>query len=385
MQAKLIVDFGNSETRLLVSFVDNEGMKRNIISRLPNKYKIMTFGVEVFKDPLNSFTPDTTYAYTVEGKNICMGLFAEANYMHLEQPTPTLKKYQNETTLWAFPAVYKRANEILDLVLGTDREEVVWDMYICLPAQEKNNGTSKMKELVDKTLNVEFLYPEMSFDIRYKEVNVMPEGFSSLVACAFDMDKTPLDTDLLTGCTLVIDIGEGTTDLCVTKNGRLLSNSLYTIGYGGRNLLRSVRNVVVEEMGLRDQSDAVYEVLTQTGQYKMVNGMGIDITTQLAGLRNELSRKVCTELTKYLENTEFSMNDIENVAIVGGGSIDKGVNSIYRIIADYITNAIEKPDALHEPIAHEVETYDPVNGLQVSVPNDYVRLLNVIGACIFSK
>lgn len=387
MDAKLVIDLGNSETRLLVAFTDNEGTKRHIISRLDNKYKVMPFGVEGLLDKFEGFTPDTTYAYYADDMVICMGLYATTNYAMLEQPTTTLKKHQNHTTRWAIPAVFMRAYEILAEAMGTtidNLDTVYWTVVVCLPAQELEVGKEPTTDMFKNTNKVDMLFPSRTFEIHCTNAKIVPEGFSSLVACAFDENRTPIDTTLLSGYTLVIDIGEGTTDLCVTRNGTIMKESLYTITYGGRDLLRNVRNAVVTK-GFREQSDHFYEMVTRQGYYQLSNGTILDFSKDVARLRADLTRKVCIELTKFFENMQFSLTDLDHIVIVGGGAVDKSENSMYTIVKDYLVSLLEKSDSIVDPITHKVELYSPEKGLTMERPDDYYRLLNVIGADIYSQ
>ena len=394
-KVKLSIDYGNSETRILLSFTDNENVERYILSRIPNNFVVLDIPVEYLEDYFEDYDPSTTYVIENEdGELICSGKYAvSCSPALITKPTATMRKSKNNTTLWSTHNLFIRALTILSKVLEEDINTLInsitWELTISLPAQEVLRGKKEIQQLLS-SFELSAVYPEMKGEMDINSITTVPEGFASLVACACRVNGDDNDERLLSDKTFVIDIGEGTTDLSVSEGiDNFKFDTLYTIATGGSNIKNKLRKVLYERRNLTNTlSDAFYEdLLREKGVFKAVNGNVRDYTKEVASVVKSISKSVCNDIVDYLEGCKIDLSEMDRILIVGGGSISRYDNSIYKIIRSYLQDNYNLDNYLFiEPSKIEgVELYEADDGFTDELPEDQIRLLNVIGGAIYSQ
>lgn len=374
LNVKLAIDLGNSETRIIVCFTDLQGQERKILSIIPCQYSDLTYKWETFEkmNELVKYTWDTSWVYEQSKKVVAGGLIADSMYSHdIQMPQPQRKKYKQKTTEWAFPIIYFRALNILSEVLEQPIEDlnVEWEVKVFLPAQDYIKGTEPITELITKIDNIHFVRPNLTKQIVVKDIEVLCEGFTAFTLCE---DKN--------GLSLVIDLGSGTTDICLATNGYLNYNSLATINVASNNIAKRLKVLVENDYGIHALPAQRYKDIALTGIYTMANGKTYDFTKQLNEAIAEVSGRIVERLEDYLDQMNVSIDDIERVVFVGGGSIiTKNEFSLPMAIREDLIDLFDNENIFSKLPKVQCEVYTPDHKFY-TIDEVNPRLMNIIGA-----
>lgn len=374
MHAKLAVDLGNSETRIVVCFEDTQGQERKILSTIPAKYAIMRSEPTRYEQGSSNYSWDTSWVYRVNKQLIAGGLIVNTEFgTTCKEPTPLRKKYKQEATDYAIPIVLYRAYTIISEVTNIPVEEldVDFDISICMPPQDMEKGIKEMSEKLSKVKNIEFVRPELK-----KEVYI---ANSKLVEEAYMGYKTIEDQN---GTTLVIDIGEGTTDLCLTYDGALNTESQFTMYVGGDKITQKLKQYIEEEYPIRALSNDSYRKIVRTGIYTLANGKTLDFHKELERAVDSVADKICEGIIKYLNRLDMSIDEVDRVLLLGGVLMENEANiSMNTILREYLTDLFDNDHLFLELSNLSYETYSPEDGFG-HYEGENPRTMNVIGASL---
>lgn len=398
MENKIVemsIDYGNSESRILLTFTDNEGCERHILSRINNFFvKLDDMDIEYLDDIFEGMPPTTSYIINVDDEYICSGKYAiKQRPSYITKPTATIKKIDNETTKWSTHNIFIRAFTILSEVLNEDINTLInsvfWELTISLPAQEVLKDRNEIKKIL-QNFRLNAIYPEMTGEVNISSINIVPEGFATLIACTYTIEGEKLNESLINRKTLVIDIGEGTTDLVLSDGAKNYQyNTLYTISCGGSNMKNKLRKLLADKGKVKNIfGDLFYnDLIVNNGFYYYTTGSEpLDLQKEVASVVKSISNSVCNEMINYFEGCRINADEIDNILIVGGGSIQRSKNSIYNIIKEFIKHnyKLDESKFVEPPVLEGYELYVEDKGLTTTIPEDQRRLLNVIGNAIYS-
>ncbi len=372
MQAKLAVDLGNSETRIVVCFEDMQGQERKILSTIPCLYKNLTFNMQSLENTLVDYTWDTSWVYSVNNKTIAGGLITETEFAtDLITPTPMRKKYRQQATDYAIPAVYFRAYTIISEVYGVSIEDldIEWEIIAFLPAQDFVKGAKRMENLFKEVNEITFVKPEFTKEIVLKSIEVVCEGFTAYKLCK---DKE--------GLCLVIDIGSSTTDLCLATKGKLNYESLGTIQVAGSNVVMKLKTLAENNHGIHSLPLQQYKNIALTGEYLLANGKTLDFKPELREALEQTTDRICEGILTHLNQLNVSIDTVESIIFVGGGSIETNNEfSLARRIREELVDLFDNEDIFYELPPIDIETYSPDHTFgELHEVNP--RLMNIIGA-----
>lgn len=386
-KASLVIDLGNSETRVETIFGKTKtGKPRKRISTFTNK-----FGDLPDKRLLNNadYSEDNSKVFEVGGNLICTGEMCDKEKgTSALRPSSSNKKYESLITLYTLNRAFLQGYyDIADMAKQTVSSiDVSWTVSVLLPPSDLDLGAEKMKEMVKSINKITYLLPNLEKEIKIDSVRVYPEGFCAFVGTVFENSRKIRKgfEEVLKSSTLVIDIGAGTTDLCIVKDTKLVDGSRYSEETGGNQVFQKMNMELRKKFGKNFPEDSLRESAV-SGVIK-VGARKIDITSELTFARKEVATKLSSTIRNYIESSNYSIYDIENILICGGGADSCG--SELKPLGDYLKEDLK--NWMSYSVFLDIPEQEKV--VEGSDGNEYVekeeispRLLNIIGAGVLSE
>lgn len=396
LNAELVVDLGNSQTRAVLRVGELHNNTRKEYSfELSNRFAIAYDGLPKSSD----YNADNTTIFEIGDYNVgnrevvegvyVNGLMSASEFESLEgKPSAQSKKYNSEyTMLSVFTAIAKSAvwiqnyfneKQSQDLTLETVFREVNWDLNLLLPPSQVEKGGKVLAESLVGNFNVNYLMPEANTTVRINSVKVHSEGVMAYIAVLIKKSNKQVRQDkafMLKSNVLVIDIGAGTTDIVLIKNNKPVENSKHTIDLGGNNIKSKLRQKVNKDLEL-SLPEAYYDDAVISGTIKKGN-KEFDITGQLKVSKREVAQLINNEIQSFLDSASLSIQTVEYILVVGGGSINSKSPKIDPI-SKYILHGLQR----FSPEMELIDISDITDQDGISLNNSDVvgtRELNVVG------
>lgn len=378
--AKLVVDLGNSETRVTTYFGKNsKGEDRKKTSILSNR-----FG-ELPESKLNLYLDNDVYTeansriFKHNNAYYSNGLLCDTEFGSIAiRPSALEKKYNSLVTkLTIINALCRGYEDIAEFTNNDlDSIDVKWELTLLLPPEDIDAGAKDLAEMAKGITEIEFALPKVSRDIEVTGVKIFPEGFAALIAILFESkgvlrkDYTYLVEEDTT--TLICDIGAGTTDFVLARGCSIVSSTRFTREVGGNNVHQKVRRLL-KEQGIV-LSDSAVRKGCEAGFVKS-GAKKYSITDEIAKAKSDVSKQLVDAVQEFFEDNMIPINSINNLLVCGGGSEASSVEGI-QPISDYISDYMSR---LSKHI-HLVELPKDEEGNPMSS-----RMLNIIGAGILSE
>ena len=386
-KASLVIDLGNSETRVETIFGKTKlGKPRKRVSTFTNK-----FGDLPDKRLLNNvdYSEENSKVFEVGGNYICTGEMCDKEKgTSALRPSSSIKKYDSLITLYTLNRAFLQGYYDIADMSRQDIEsiDVVWTVSVLLPPSDLELGAEKMKELVKSVKKLTYLMPDFEKEINIESVRVYPEGFCAFVGAVFENSRKIRKgfEEVLKSSTLVIDIGAGTTDLCIVKDTKLVDGSRYSEETGGNQVFQKINMELRKKFGKNFPEDSLRSSAV-SGIIK-VGAREIDISAELENARKEVATKLSSAIRNYIESSNYSIFDIENILICGGGADSCG--SELKPLGEYLKEDLK--DWMSYSAFLEIPEQEKV--VEGEDGNEYMmkekispRLLNIIGAGVLSE
>lgn len=381
--AKLVVDLGNSETRVKVLYGRTlKGRPRGRLTILSNRYaQIPAHLVEGYISD-GIYSEDDSSIFTHNGTTYCNGRLCETEFSQSSfRPSAMEKKYDSIITkLELINALHQGYMTVADYAnCGVESLDIEWELHLLLPPEDMDVGAKKLAELARSITAIDFQMPEIHKEIKISSVKVYPEGLCAFIGTVFKNKGTvrPGYNYLIENMesTLICDVGAGTTDFVMVKGAQVISTSRFTREIGGNNVHRLVQRSLRSE-GITLPEGVVAEGC-ETG-YVMSGSRQIDITKQIADAKQTVSNQLVDAVKEFFESSMVSIRTIANILVVGGGA-ETSSNPAIQPISTYITEYIKRlsPDIKLVEIPTEMKE-DVETRLSP-------RMLNINGASILAE
>lgn len=317
IKAGLLLDLGNSETRvtLLVAGKSIHTTLSNCFAEMKSSYSVPE---KYINDRSNIFLYNMIY--------YANGYIVDMEFRNsIVRPNALTEKTEQLTTrlslnlayLWAF----KELMSIYSLPLSDLK--VSFKVSLLLPPLEHEIRESKMIELVKSINSVTGLIPfsgTVSFTV--DSVQVFPEGVTSFFGVSFKEDNgtlidVPENAMFQSGYSLVLDIGAGTTDMILIKDGELVQNSKSTIRKGGNTVESNLKAEIRRKYGFApaDMTSVIREGLLVDGSLQH------DVSDLLTEAKKYYSSSMKNDIIDYIQDNMIEMREIKGILVVGGGSL----------------------------------------------------------------
>jgi hypothetical protein len=394
-QVKLMVDLGNSETRAVAQIVEEGIVKHTRGYLLDNHFVVENLATKEMYSPYiqseefskldsNIFEVSLQVGEKKFDKLVMWGDLATANLpKKLRTPVSHLAKANN---LLNYVVLINLMDKVLDWVnmvyptssKQTLSKEVQFDLAVLTPPAQVSSARTIFESNLVRTFKYKNLYDGVELDLKVNSVKVLPEGYSSFYSVFLnyaDLNLRPHYADLASRNVLIIDFGEGTTDLIGVSSQRFLESLNHTIKIGGSTILSKVRASVNKRLGLDIPIASFKDVLkTCEVQYgSTIYKVREDVEQAIYSVASDIAQEVFT----YLRGAEVEVSSFDRLLLVGGGVVPNG-------------STVTISDALLSELQVELPTLDLVD-LQYleepeieGIPFDLTspRYLNILGLMI---
>lgn len=382
--AKLVVDLGNSETRVKTIYGKTaKGTPRSRLSLLDNRYSTISEDkVEFFLDG-NSYSPGNSSIFKVEnGLYYCNGELCNMEMHHTSfRPSALEKKYEAAVSrLSLINALRKGIEDVADFSnCDVNSIDIEWEIYLLLPPEDLESGAKPLSDMVKSIKTVDFIMPKLKKDIKIKAVNVLPEGVCAFFGVVYKR-KNSIRPDykylVENGeSSIIFDIGAGTTDIVMVKGSKVVHSSRFTKEVGGNNVHRLVQRSL-RNRGISLPDEVVREGVN-SGFVKNGSKM-LDISEDISAAKNAVSNQLVDAVQEFFETSMISIRTISYILVCGGGA-EASLNENIDPISNYIVRYMKKLSPNIELI--KLPTVVSEAGRVTVSP----RLLNIIGAGIIAE
>lgn len=384
--ATLVVDLGNSETRVSTYFGKTQrGHVRKRTTELSNMFGRFKDNQTYDNIMANKeYSDDNSRVFKMNDEVYCTGLMQEAEFSSsVLRPSGRVKKYAAIESKLAICNAFCQGYE--DIAYWTQADissiDVDWNVTVLLPADDIDVGAKKMAGLVRGISEIEFVMPNFTKELCIKKVSIMPEGYSAFLGTVFESSgviRKGYEGVVEQGVkTLIVDIGAGTTDLSIVDGIRLITSSKFSETIGGNNVSSKLSHLLKQREIPRVSISKIVEA-SETGILK-IGVKQYDIHDELNSAKESVADELVNMIKDYQDYTGIQIGDISYILVCGGGSVFNENDERMTPITDYIIRFLKRLsdglELLDLPIVEE-------DGKIIKVSP---RLLNVMGAGIASE
>lgn len=337
----ILIDYGNSSTRFYTIYDKHSWYKE-----LPNQYVKLTENLppEYVNVESNSFkVNDVLYAQGVYVTRECSTMAVRPNSLQ--------KKIVQQVTMLTTHLVINYALRLVakyrKCTVGDLDVEIT--LGILLPAGEHNKDAEVFKAKLKDLHHIEAVTPiAFETDVNITKVMLLPEGAAAYMNAIYKIadngdyvirDENKMFTE---GDLLVVDIGAGTTDIVLIRDGDLTLSSKDTMHKGGRAIESMLKQRLEERFEYKISDKDVRHIL-ETGT--LVQGtVTHDVRDVLDGVKDAFSNVLFNYLVEYIERHEIELRALKGLLVVGGGALetkDSDGNVISQKIADVLIKYIK--------------------------------------------
>lgn len=328
--ATLIVDLGNSETRIKVRL----GKRESDVKHISNQFALIANSYEIPSDYENS--ESLVFNTTLEGNKVrvangSLALREFNNY--LMKPSATEPKWKAQTSFLSLHAALYHGYCIISDMVGSpvDSLDINWTVVVLSPPvqmAQKENLIALFKSV--KELSVESPVT-LNYQIRFDNLMVMPEGVMAFNAVVFNERHGVRSgmAPLVNGSVMILDVGAGTTDLCILQGARVIQDSLDTYPVGGNNVYQQVGRDLKREgrnIGEIPLMQGVIDGFIKDGNSK------VDITDKIERAKTRVAQALQNNVRRSMEAALLDPRSVEYLLVVGGGAIESNTTSLGKYL-----------------------------------------------------
>ena len=379
VNATLVVDLGNSETRVMVqSGVGRNGLVRQRMSLVSNKYASLR---DDYVIPETYTEENSSVLRTEDGELFANGLLVDREFSVAPlRPTNLEKKHESIVTMITIQRAFEGYRMLAQMYrTGMSNLDVTWKVVYLLPPNDISEGAKVLYDKIVGLKTLEFLLPEFSVELKIEGAKVYPEGFAAYIGTLMRRGKVVNEefAGLLQSTTLIVDIGAGTTDFFVVEGMDTIDSTKSTIQIGGNNVTASLRQKLASA-GL-NLTDKVIEKGVHTG-YVKDGAKTIKVVPALVAAKQDTASVLLGSIISYLESANYNIRTIENLLVVGGGSIASEVEGV-KSLSEYVVDRLKD----FAPNIQLVDLPKEYKGEDATGSELNPRLLNILGAGVLAE
>lgn len=342
VNAGLLIDFGNSETRVIV-ISGNKNYRFNMANKfaeLPPGYRVNS---KYSNGKSTIFKANDTYfangqIVDREFNNVCL------------RPSALQSKTEQIVTELTINLAFIKALTILAQAynIPVNQLDVTFNVSALLPPLDHEVNEAKLESQIKAVTSVSTLMPqtvEASFKI--EDVNIQSEAVAAFFGAFYQEEgvihnpnndgKSLSNGDTLVrdngqhitlvevennkkfmqGYTLVLDIGAGTTDVALFQDMELVESSKDTFKSGGNTVQSIVGKEIRKVYGYAPNK---LETIIETGLLPEGNDFH-DVSDIVTSAKEQYSRVMMEDIRQYLERMTIPMPLVKGLLVAGGGSL----------------------------------------------------------------
>lgn len=335
----VLMDIGNSETRYY--YVENEkGVELTEVERYhecmqtelhiaSNHYATLS---PMYSVPEEYSTDENTIFQDTEGVTWANGKIVDMEFAkQVIKPHALQNKVNNSCTMLTIQLIL--ANILYDMSnkydIKPDKLDVTFNLLLLLPPFEVETATQDITEKVMsiKTLKVKVPTP-FEAKVNIANISTYPEGYPAFMSSMFAvyqeedteeyyMEVRPECEKYFEGEVLLVDIGAGTTDIMLFRDGRLVQGSKETVKRGGNNVVALFQKNIKREYDITIDTNKILNdcVLTEGMNTKH------NVEECLNEAKRVFAKELINSLQSYLESQSVETRLLRGLVITGGGSL----------------------------------------------------------------
>ena len=314
-----LIDLGNSETRVDIGYM---GKYRRVI--LPNRYHELQPNYVIPEEYRNNKTivMQNDGVYIANGELVDYE-FATSGFT----PVGIKDKSSQVTSKYGVILSIMKAIDIVCEGMNLKPANVNWQFNIAvlLPPFEQIDGKDDMTSMIKSIKVINSIAPvQYSVPIEIKDIKVLPEGVVAFTSAMFHIEgdnvvPTVENEKFKKGYSIVLDIGAGTTDLVLVKDGRIIMNTKESFTKGGNFVISTCRTLMRHRFKSTPTVESMKDVIEQ-GVYYCGNDVAI-VDDLLESARKSYAEAILKNILEYLDEKAVPVNELKGVLTVGGGSL----------------------------------------------------------------
>ena len=341
-QVGVLLDIGNSETRVRVKYKPLKGLGAEytpveMTFALTNHFYGLESSYQISADYMNR----ATTLLDIGGVRIAHGELVEREFVgSYEFPTGKVDKSAEPITQWSIQlalleTIYRLAEE---WGIPASSVDVAFNIYCLVPPEEHQYNREAMSNLIAAIDVIKTLVPQAdgsgylceSHEIICNDIQIYPEGISAFYGIRVNIQngvKMSVNKDVekyMKGYALVIDIGAGTTDLAIMQDGILKADSRLSINDAGNHIISALlRNIKTNPklrgrlmLGIRNVKSVMEEAIINEGDGLLTE----DCIDALNAAKEELAASLANQI-KTWANSMPIISMVKGILVVGGANI----------------------------------------------------------------
>lgn len=320
----ILVDLGNSETRADIMY-----MGKSTTVNVPNRFCDLRGNYVIPEEYRNNdsivFCNDGVYL--ANGELVTME-FPKRGFI----PIGLRNKSEQITSKYSIILLMIKAINMISGDIGVKPGDVNWvfNIAVLLPPFEQDkrsndqpSGKEAMTDLIRSITQISSVSPvKYNVPVAIKEIKVLPEGVVAFTAAMFNEDGGNISVNTNNekykqGYCIVLDIGAGTTDMVIVRDGKFVMSTKETFRKGG-NMVESACKTLIRRKYNVSPSDM--KEIVETGVYKHGNESLI-VDDLLEEAKRNYAESVLQDIIAYLGEKDIPVQELKGVLTVGGGSL----------------------------------------------------------------
>ena len=327
----ILVDLGNSETRAELVY-----MGKNITITVPNRFYELKPNYLIPEEYRN----DDSIVFCNDGIYLANGELVSIEFPKRGlAPIGFSDKSSQITSKYSIILLMIKAINKISGDIGVKASDINWvfNIAVLLPPFEQDkrtndqpSGKEAMIDLIRSITQINSVSPvKYSVPVAIKEIKVLPEGVVAFTAAMFKLEdgKININSDnqkYKQGYCIVLDIGAGTTDMVVVRDGKFIMSTKETFRKGG-NLVESTCRTLIRRKYNVSPSDM--KEIIETGVYHHANDTLI-VDDLLDEAKKDYAENVLQDIIAYLGEKDIPVQELRGVLTVGGGSLPTMRNGV---------------------------------------------------------
>lgn len=368
IRAGLLIDFGNSETR--VTLIANNNSKTFLLS---NRFAVLPSGYVIPAEYKN----DKSNILCVGSCYYANGHLADREFQgELIRPSALQKKSEQLVTEISLNLALITA--VSELASGSgiivSELEPTFDVSVLLPPMEHDTSVEAIRNLIKGVKVVHSFLPQQ-FDcaINIGDVKVFSEGVAAFFGVYYkeedgELVEVPENSRYSEGYILILDIGAGTTDVVMIKDMELVLDSKDTFNLGGNMVEGELKKLIRKNYGFTPND--VSKVVA-TGELEDGASL-VDVSDLVTKAKDSYSKRLLENIKTYLERMSMSMREVKSVLVIGGGSLPS------------VRDGVVVSPAMSDVLVNYLKELSP-NISMMNIDGKNPRMLNIEGLQFIHK
>lgn len=367
IRASVLVDLGNSETRVILQHGGN-------VERFTLSNRFSPVGSKSISGEYNN--AEST-VFSVDNLVYGNGMLIAREYKGREdRPSAIGRKTSQLITELTMNLVLIRCSLLLATKLGVDVNtlQLTYDIGVLLPPLEHEvlECRGKMVDKVKVIKKLSAIIPQkIDLAVSFGTVDVYAEGVSAFFGAFFELNNGTLGVNannakFAEGYTLILDIGAGTSDLALLENTEIINDSKETLNKGGNTVEAKLEKSLKMDYGYTPEN---LTAVVESGKLRD-SSIEHDVTTLVNQAKDDVAQQLNLDIKRYLEKQAINMRNIRGLLVCGGGSLSS-VDTLGKVL---ITSLADRILIKLKEFAPNIELFD--------LSNKDVRWLNLEGVML---